>query len=298
MKKIIILCLVILSTSLGWAQEAKRLKVIVSFSILADFIKIIGGNEVDVTSIVPLNSDPHIYQPDPDIASLISHADMIVINGLGFEGWMTRLQEATKFKGKLIVASNGVIPRVLYNPALSSADAVSDPHAWHDVHQAMIYVKNISAALMDADPIHASAYQKRTQKYLKDLENLDFWILAMFREIPHDQQKIISAHDAFGYFAARYDIKMYALQGLSTESEPSAKQVAAMIELIKREKIKALFVENMTNHRLLEQVAAETHIDIGGVLYTDSLSNDQGPAQTYIEMMKHNVSTIVKAIQK
>ncbi|MGI4852198.1 MAG: metal ABC transporter solute-binding protein, Zn/Mn family [Janthinobacterium lividum] len=296
MKKFLILCFMFLSTSLI-AQETKKLKVVVSFSILADFAKIIGGDEIDLASIVPLNSDPHVYQPSPDIAALITQADLIIINGLEFEGWMTRLLEATKFQGKVVIVSNGVIPRVLYNPTLPSALPVSDPHAWHDVHQAMIYVKNISMALAQGDPAHAALYHQRTQDYLKKLEHLDFWIINTFREIPGEQQKIISAHDAFGYFAARYGLKMYALQGISTESEPSAKQVADLINLIKQEQIKALFVENMTSHRLLQQVADETHIDIGGTLYTDSLSDDKGPAKTYFDMMTHNVSTIVKAIQ-
>ncbi len=280
-------------------DASQKLKVVVSFSILKDLTQIIGGNEVEVSSIVPLNSDPHIYQPTPDIAALISQADIVILNGLGFEGWIDRLLEATKFKGKIVISSAGISPRVLLDPALSSATSVPDPHAWHDVQHVMVYVKNICVALKEADkdPAHQHLFQQRTEDYLKKLKDLDQWIQQKFQEIPEDQRKIISAHDAFGYFAARYHLKMYALQGISTESEPSAKQVAALIDLIRQEKIKALFMENMTNHRMLDQVSAETQIDIGGTLYTDSLSDEQGPAKTYLEMMKHNVSTILRAFE-
>ena len=280
------------------SQQAKKLKVVVSFSILADFAQIIGDDQIELNTIVPLNSDPHIYQPSPDASTLISQADLVIINGLEFEGWMTRLFDAAKSNSKMIIASQGVVPRVLYNPTLSAAAPISDPHAWHDVHQAMIYVNNISRAFVEADPSHATLYQQRAQDYLKCLKELDFWIVRTFEKIARDRLKMITAHDAFGYFAARYGLKIYALQGISTESEPSAKQVADLINLIKQEHIKALFVENMTNHRLLEQVADETQVKIGGTLYTDSLSDHKGSAQTYLKMMKHNVSTIHQAIQK
>lgn len=297
--KIFLIAILSFLLSSGDAVSAdKKKKVIVSFSILADFVKVIGKKHVHVTSIVPPNSDPHVYQPTPEIAALLSHADLVIMNGLGFEGWIARLLEATKYKGIVSIATEGITPRVLLEPGLSSAQVVPDPHAWHDVDHAIAYVKNIRNALIKVDPIHQKDYEKRTREYIQQLDLLNEWIQQTFSGIPPEKRNIISAHDAFGYFAERYGLKIYALQGISTESEPSAKRVAELIEIIHKHHIRALFCENITNHRLLEQIAYETNIEIGGTLYSDALSDEQGPARTYLELMRHNVSILSSTLSQ
>jgi zinc/manganese transport system substrate-binding protein len=286
-----------LSSSYATATEKKQ-EVIVSFSILADFVKVIGREHVHVTSIVPPNSDPHVYQPTPEIPALLSHADLVIMNGLDFEGWIARLLESTKYQGVVSIATEGITPRILLEPGLSSAQAVPDPHAWHDVFHAISYVKNIRNALIKVDPLHQKDYEKHAKEYIQQLNVLDTWIQETFSKIPPEKRTIISAHDAFGYFAERYGLKIYALQGLSTESEPSARKVADLIDIIHKNNIRALFCENITNHRLLEQIAHETNIEIGGTLYSDALSDDSGPAKNYLELMHHNVSVLSSTLSQ
>lgn len=298
MRIFLVFLLLVSSMRSGWADQDKKLEVVVSFSILADFTKVIGGAHVRVTSIIPPDSDPHVYQPTPEVTTLISHADLVIMNGLGFEGWIDRLLGATDYKGLVTIATQGITPRTLLDPALPSAPPVPDPHAWHDVRHAMVYVKNISDALIRLDPAHQKDYKARTRSYLQQLHNLDTWIRGKFSRIPQKRRKIISAHDAFGYLAVRYGIKIYALQGISTESEPSARQIADLVQLIRKHHIRALFSENIKNHQLLEQIAHETNIETGGVLYSDALSGDTGPATTYLEFMRYNVTTLCSVLEQ
>jgi zinc/manganese transport system substrate-binding protein len=276
----------------------KKIEVLTSFSILADFVKVVGKEHVHVRSIVPCDSDPHVYQPTPDVAIFLSHADLVVINGLGFEGWISRLLEASHYKGVVLVATQGIVPRVLLNPAFPQSPPVPDPHAWHNVKHAIIYIQNIRDALIKVDPVHQEDYRKQAQEYVEELSKLDRWIQINFTKIPLNKRKIISAHDAFGYFAECYGLKIYALQGISTESEPSAKEIAQTINLINKDKIRALFAENITSHHLIEQIALETNIMIGGILYSDGLSKPQGPADNYLKLMRHNVTTLLNVLKK
>ena len=282
---------------LGSSPVMAKVKVVASFSILADFVRVIGDTQVEVTTIVPLASDPHVYQPTPDVAQRLTQADLIIVNGLGLEGWMTRLSEAADNAKKVVIASKNVKPRLLFEPLLSAASPVADPHAWHDVQAAKQYVKTITQALVATDPAHETLYQNNEKEFQQQLTALDAWIVTQFDLIPAGDRKIVSAHDAFGYYGARYGLIIYALQGISTENEPSAKQLAYLIQLMRREKISSLFVENMSNQHLLQQVALETGVRIGGTLYADSLSLPDAPAASYVQMMRYNTQTIIQSLK-
>jgi zinc/manganese transport system substrate-binding protein len=282
----------ILSASLivslpSFAQETK-IPVVASFSILGDFVKNIGGERISLTTLVAAGADAHVYSPTPNDAQIISKAKLVFINGLKFEGWMDRLiaSSVTKasIKTSIITASKGV--NLIEN----------DPHAWQNIANAKIYSINIRDALIAADPAGKSTYESNTETYLKKLDALETEVKVAIAKIPVAKRKIITSHDAFGYFAKAYNIEFIAPQGISTDSEASAKDVAKIIRQIKSEKITAIFVENMTDPRLIQRIATETSAKIGGTIFSDSLSDDKGKAGTYIDMMRHNVEQITKAL--
>ncbi len=269
-----------------------KMKVVVSFSILKDFVEKVGGDEVEVTSLVGPNSDAHVFEPTPGSGKAITEADLVVTNGLGFEGWIDRLIQATNYKGPILIASEGITPR----QAEGSAEAVPDPHAWHDVVHATAYVRNILKGLIDHDPIHKDVYERYAKTYLKTLEELHAWIEKELKEVPAEKRRLITAHDAFHYFAERYGIQVLSAQGISTEAQPSAKEIADLVTQIKSEGIKALFVENISNTKLMAQIAKETGVVPSGTLYSDALGESGGEAETYEKMMRHNVMLIKNAI--
>lgn len=268
-----------------------HVNIVVSFSILKDLVENIGGEHVKVFSLVGPNGDAHIFEPTPDSSALISKADLVVTNGLGFEGWIDRLIEATNYKGPISVASQGIPSR-----RAAEGKEILDPHAWHDVMHVMTYAKNISKALVACDPAHQKVYRKRTQAYLKKLEALHKWILDEFKTVPLEKRRLITAHDAFHYFADRYRIQVLSPQGITTGAEPSAKALAELMVQIKKEGIKALFLENMTNPKLMEQLSRDSGIAPAGTLYSDALSEKGEGGETYEQMMRHNVTLIKKAI--
>lgn len=276
------LFLLLVAISSAYAQ----IRVVTTFSVLTDFVKIIGGDDVAVTTIVPLKSDPHTYQPTPTDVRAIANADLVIINGLGFEGWIERLIAASGYKGRVITAAEDVKPRTLMQKGVPTYD----PHTWHDVQNAVLYVKTITKALVTHRPCKAGDIQKRSDAYQRELIDLDGWVRSMLNKIPQDKRLVVTTHDAFWYFGQAYNVIFLSPVGISTDAEPSAASVARLIKMIKREKIQAVFIENLSSKRLIEQISKETGVAIDGTLYADSLAD--GNAQSYIATVKLNTQTI------
>ena len=270
------------------AQE--RLDVVASFSILGDFVRNVGGDRVSLTMLVGPNADVHVYAPSPADAKRIADAKLVVVNGLGLEGWLPRLVQSAGGKATIVVASNGVAP------LKRGADA--DPHAWQSVGNAKIYVANIRDALATADPADAAMFRANAERYLAELDALDADVRAAVAKIPPERRKVISTHNAFGYFSEAYGIAFIAPLGVSTETEPSARDIAAIISQIRREKIPAVFLENMSDDRLIGRIAAETGARVGGTLFSDALTDEKGDAPTYIAMVKHNIRALTSALER
>lgn len=281
------------------ARAAEPVRVVASFSILADFVRNVGGDRVAVTVLVGPGGDTHVYTPTPADARSVGAAQLVIVNGLGFEGWLPRLVQAAGGTAPVIEAARGVAPHEVPDDHGHGHDHGSeavDPHAWQSVANAKIYVANIRDALIAADGAGADAYRANAGAYLARLDALDREVRDAVAAIPAARRKVISSHAAFGYFAERYGISFIAPQGISTESEPSARAVAGIIRQIKRQKIPAVFLENMTDPRLARRIAAETGAKIGGVLYADSLTPENGPAPTYIDLVRHNIKTLTDAL--
>jgi zinc/manganese transport system substrate-binding protein len=272
------------------AQEKTqdKIDVVASFSILGDFVRNVGGERVAVTTLVGPNGDAHVYTPTPRDAKKIADAKLVVVNGLGFEGWLPRLVKSSGGKAVIVTATRDIAPRKL--------DSHEDPHAWQSVANARIYVANIRDALAKADPAGADIYKANAEAYLAKLTTLDSDVKAAVASIPSVHRKVISTHDAFGYFAAAYGIEFIAPQGVSTDSEPSAKDIAVIITQLKISKIPAVFLENIADPRLMRRIAAETGAKIGGTLYSDSLTPENGDAPTYIDMVRHNIKALTSAL--
>jgi zinc/manganese transport system substrate-binding protein len=265
-----------------------RLNVVASFSILGDFVKNVGGDRVSVTTLVGPDGDVHVYTPAPADAKKIADAKLLVINGLGLEGWLPRLLQASGSKAPIIIATKGIAPLKVGSDA--------DPHVWQSVVNAKVYVANISDALSAADPADAATFRANAQAYLAKLDALDREVRAAVAQIPAARRKVISTHDAFGYFASAYGIEFIAPLGVSTESEASARDIAGIITQIKTAKIPAVFLENISDPRLLQRIASETGARVGGTLYSDSLTGEKGDAPTYIDMVRHNIKALTSAL--
>jgi zinc/manganese transport system substrate-binding protein len=293
-----LICAVLAAVVLGspaLAQDEVRgkIKVVATFSILADFVKNIGGDRVAVTSLVNPNGDVHVYTPTPADAKALAGASLVIVNGLGLEGWIERLVKASGTKATIVVATTGIKPRAA---EADHSRTEADPHAWQSVANARIYVANIRDALSRLDPAGQGIYATNALSYIAKLDALEQEVKSTVAEIPADRRKIITTHDAFGYFGAAYGIAFIAPQGVSTESEPSAKDVARMIAQIRAQKIPAVFFENVSDPRLLNQIAKETGAKIGGTLYSDALTDSSGPAPTYVDMVRHNVRELAAAL--
>jgi zinc/manganese transport system substrate-binding protein len=268
------------------AQE--KIQIVASFSILGDFAKNVGGDRVNITTLVGPNSDVHVYTPAPADAKKIADAKLVIINGLGLEGWLPRLVQSSGSKAMIVTAASGIASRKLGSDA--------DPHAWQSVVNAKSYVANIRDALVAADQAGAPAYRANADAYLAKLDTLDREVRDAVAQIAEARRKVISTHDAFGYFAAAYGIAFIAPQGVSTESEPSARDIAAIITQIKTGKIPAVFLENISDPRLMRRISAETGARIGGTLVSDSLTSENGDAPTYIDMVRHNIKALTSAL--
>ncbi|MBP7574587.1 MAG: metal ABC transporter substrate-binding protein [Rhodoferax sp.] len=277
------------------AHAADPLPVTASFSILGDLVRVVGAEWVAVTTLVGPDEDAHVFEPKPSDVKTILGSKLLVTNGLGFEPWAGKLAKSAGYKGESVIASKGVKGRAM---ADEHGHAESDPHAWQNPNNMVLYVRNIVAGLSRVDPAGASAYQANAEAYVKELQALDSWAKERFAAIPAVKRKVITSHDAFGYFAAHYGIKFLAPQGVSTEAEPSAKQVAQLIRQLQREKIKAVFVENMTNPKLLAQLSKDAGVTVGGAaLYADALSAPDKPGSTYLQMMRHNVTQLAAGMK-
>src|SRR3954451_6754828 len=268
------------------AQE--KIRIVASFSILGDFARNVGGERVDVTTLVGPNSDVHVYTPAPADAKNIADAKLVIVNGLGLEGWLPRLVQSAGGRAAVVTATAGVTPLKL--------DSHADPHAWQSVANAKTYVANITKALSDAAPADAEMFRSNAEAYRAKLDALDEEIRALIAQIPQARRKVISTHGAFGYFAAAYDIAFIAPQSVSTESEASARDVASIIRQIRAQKIPAVFLENVSDPRLMTRIAAESGARVGGTLYSDSLTDEKGEAPTYIDMVRHNIRAITSAL--
>lgn len=280
-----------------FAQTAAKLTVVTSFTILADLIRRVGGERVAVASLVGPGGDAHVFQPAPSDARKVADARLAVVNGLHFDGWLARLVDAAASKPPMIKASEGVAPR----KAPEEGDAHGhhhdvDPHAWQSVANVKIYVENIRKALGEIDPDGAALYAANAAAYREALDALDAQIRTAVAALPKDRRTVVTTHDAFGYFADAYGLNFVAPKGVSSEAEASARDVARIIRQIKAEKIPAVFLENITDPRQMQRIAAETGAKIGGTLYSDSLSPPDGPAATYIDMMRHNIRELTKAL--
>lgn len=286
------------------AAERQPIDVIATFSILADMARRVGGEHVTVTAIVGPDGDAHVYEPTPADAKAVTSADLVVVNGLGFEGWLERLIKAAGYQGLVAVASEGVAPLTLDDDEHGEEHAsvghhdhgMVDPHAWQSLANGRRYVTNIAEALKAVDPVHAAAYDANAAAFLEEIEALDREMHAAFAALPPERRRIVTSHDAFGYFAAAYGLEVIAPQGVSTESEASAADVARLIRQIREAGIPAVFVETITDPRLIQQITRETGAKVGGSLYSDALSGASGPAPTYLDMFRHNLTTLLGAL--
>jgi zinc/manganese transport system substrate-binding protein len=290
------------SNSPARTQEMK-LPVIASFSILGDITRIIGGDRIALTTLVQPGSDAHVYAPTPADARAVAEAKLVISNGLKYEGWMKRIMQASASKAVLVEAATGVKGRVEKDSPGHGAKNMNghdhaglDPHAWQSVANVKLYAATIRDALIASDAAGKASYEASASRYLVELDTLEAEIRAVVARIPADRRKVITSHDAFGYFQQAYGIQFIAPRGVSTEAEASAKDVARIIQQIKREKIAAVFLENISDQRLIQQIAKESGAMIGGTLFSDALSRADGPAPTYIRMMRHNISMISEAL--
>ncbi|KRQ92600.1 metal ABC transporter substrate-binding protein [Bradyrhizobium valentinum] len=272
----------------GPARAADRLNVVASFSILGDFVRNVGGDRVDVAALVGPDSDAHVYVPTPSDAKRMADAKLVFVNGLGFEGWLARLVKSAGGKASVVTTTSGIAPLKLGSAA--------DPHAWQSVANAKVYVANIRDALAAADSAHAETYKSNASAYLAKLDELDREVREAIAKIPESRRKVISTHNAFGYFAAAYGVEFIAPLGVSTESEASARDIAKIITQIRAAKIPAVFLENISDPRLMGRISAETGAKVGGTLYSDSLTGEKGDSPTYIDMVRHNIKALTSAL--
>lgn len=269
------------------SANESSIRVVTSFSILEDLVNKLGGEHVVVANLVARNQDAHTYQPKPSDAVAIAKADLVVFNGLAFEGWITRLIKNSGYKNKQLIASDGV-------NAIRNGKEV-DPHAWQSFDNIRVYIQNITHTLITLRPQHTDEFTQRQQQYLNSLNALENNLLKELADIPQNKRIVVTSHDAFGYLEREFNIRFLAPLGLSIEIEASAQDVANVIDQIREQNVKALFVENINSPRLLERIASETNAVIGGRLYSDALSDVDGPAGTYLNMMQHNISSLISA---
>lgn len=270
---------------------ADKPQVVTSFSILADLTRTVGGEHFVLTNLVGPDEDAHVFEPSPEHARTLLQADLIIANGLGFEPWLERLLASSEARGRRIDASQGVLPLWLEE----DGEKVADPHAWQSLSNAEIYVRNITQALSQLDPAHADAYAANRDAYLAKLHALLKQANTRLASLPASQRKVVTSHDAFGYLGQAWQLQFIAPQGLSTHDEPSAAEVAALIRQLRSEGVRAVFVENIRDPRLLQQIADEAGARVGGTLYSDALAS-QGPASTYLGMFQHNLDTLLAAL--
>lgn len=271
------------------AAAQGRPRVMASFSILADMVREVAPAAFDVDALVGAGDDAHAFQPTPSDGRRLARADLVVVNGMGFEGWIDRLVRASGYRGTVVVASRGVQPR-------QGGHHGADPHAWQDLAHAQRYVRNLADALSVRWPDHAADVQARAADYLRRMAALDARVREDLDAVPRARRRVITAHDAFGYFGAAYGVDFLAPRGWTTSSEPSAAAVGRLIRQVREQRVSALFLENISDPRLMERIAKETGARIGGTLFSDALSGPDGPASTYLKLFEHNARTLTRAL--
>ncbi|MGS1008494.1 metal ABC transporter substrate-binding protein [Achromobacter anxifer] len=302
-----------LSALFGGAQAAEPLKAVASFSILGDIVREVGGADVSVATLVGPDGDAHEYEPTPGDAKKLAAARVLFVNGLDFETWMPRLAKASGFAGATVVASQGVKPRTFaggghddghdhdhdhdHDHGHGHHHGGADPHAWQNLANGVIYARNVAEGLAAADPAHADAYRQRALAYIARLQALDVQVRKTFAAIPAERRKIVTSHDAFGYFGDAYGVAFIPAMGVSTDAQPAAGEVARIIEQVKRERVPAVFVENISSPKLVQQISRETGAKVGGTLYSDALSKPGQPGATYLEMFEWNARQLAAAMQ-
>jgi len=288
--KIIFAQILIFISFCSYAQTAKP-KVLATCSIWADMAAVIGGEMIDLDFIVPVGSDPHLYEPTPSDLLKVTKADIILINGLTFEGWLSKLIKNASGQAKSILLTEGVKP--ITNTEHQNA---TDPHAWMDVMNAKKYCLNIFKSLSELDPIHTEEYRFNLDLYLKELDVLHQFILSEIEKIPIDKRILITSHDGFQYFGKAYGLQLEPLQGTSTESDVQSATIVKVNQIIRKHQINSIFAESTINPKLIQQIRQENNIQIGGKLYADSLGDPKVEAGTYIGMMKHNARIIAEGL--
>lgn len=288
--------LLALAASPALAQSERPLRVVASFSILADIVREVGGDAVDVVALVGPDADAHVFQPSPADARHLARADLVVVNGLGFEGWIDRLVRASGYRGKVVTASQGVKLRKDGHGHGGKPGHGSDPHAWQDLANAERYVANVRDALSSARPAQAGVFIQRAARYTEQIRALDREVRAQLAAVPRPKRRVITSHDAFGYFGAAYGVDFLSPQGVSTDGEASAADVAKLIDQIRRQDVRAVFVENITDPRLVERIAKEGGAVLGGRLYSDALSVPGTEADTYLKLFAHNAKALASGL--
>jgi zinc/manganese transport system substrate-binding protein len=283
-----LICSLLMMVSALPARADDRLKIVASFSILADFARNVGGERAEVATLVGPDGDVHVYSPAPGDAKKVVDATLLIVNGLGLEGWLPRLVQSSGSKAAIVNTTRGIVPL--------EAGGAPDPHAWQSVVDAKIYVTNIRDAFAAADPPDADEFRANADLYLAKLDALDREVRNAIEQIPKERRRVISTHRAFAYLAAAYGIQFMAPFGVSTDSEPSARDIADIIRRIKTANIPAVFLENISDDRLIKRVSAETGARLGGTLYSDSLTDEKGAAPTYIDMVRHNIKALTSAL--
>lgn len=304
MRKLALIAAAVLALVLPQAAGAQdkvqeKIKVLASFSILADLVREVGGERVEVSTLVGANTDMHGFQPTPAHARAVAAAQLVVINGLGFEGWADRLVKSANYKGARLVASKGVkaLKAEAHGHSHGHAHGRYDPHAWQEIANVKMYVANIRDALIGVDPAGKVTYERNAAGYLLKLDALEAEIRQLFAGLSEKERRVITSHDAFHYFGDAYGIEFLAAQAAGGDTQPSARDVARLIQQIRKQGVKAVFVENISDPRIVQQIAKETGAKIGGTLYSDALSEANGPASTYLDMMRHNARTIAAALR-
>ncbi|GAB1433831.1 metal ABC transporter substrate-binding protein [Sphaerotilus sulfidivorans] len=303
----------LLGSALRPAAAADRpLRVVASFSILADLAAQVAGPVAEVSALVEPDADAHVFQPSPADVRRLAQADLVIVNGLGFEGWMTRLIGSAGYRGPVLTCSDGLKPRAAPveagqdhaghahahgHGAAQGGGGAPDPHAWQDIANARHYVARIRDALVTARPAQAELLRRRAAAYDAELAALDRRIRADFATLAPQQRRVVSSHDAFGYFAAAYGLEFLAAQSWNTDSEPSAADIARLIRQIRRQQIRAVFVENVSDARMVQRIARETGAVVGGTLHSDALSAPGGVADSYLKMMSHNAATLLAGLR-
>lgn len=290
------------------ASAAEKPKVVATFSILGDLVLQVAGDRVDIVTLVGSNGDAHVFEPGPKESAALAEADVLVANGLGFEPWLERLSQAAGFQGTLVTATEGVTPLPAEHDEDEHAEGepdeehdhdhgAFDPHAFQDLANGQIYVANIAKGLSEVDPAHAVEFAANAQRLSAQMAALDAELKAEFAAIPQQRRRVLTSHDAFRYFARAYGVAFVAIHGVSTEAEPTAKDLAEIVQQARAGDIKAIFLENMSDPRLIETVAGETDLTIGGELYADALSDKGGPAPDYLSLFRYNAGQLLAALR-